>query len=792
MKTILLILFIIFSTEISSQPIWNYQNSGTTNDLNRIIIRTSNSIQTLFVVGDNGTILKSSNFGLIWEKVNSNTNSNLYSIVIGTNDTGYAVGSNGTIIRTTDGGNSWAGMTSNTNNTLKEVIIRPISARVFCVGENGTFLKLENNVWEVSQIDTTDLNSVSYQGVVRIIAVGNNGLILKSDNNGTDWQQIISHTSSNLNNISQNTYVIGDNGTALSIYNTDVTIINTATVNNLYGQFNLGGSFRACGANGTILQNWQNTVSNTNLNLNSIIASSTNYQNSFITGDSGVIIFTNNVQPILNVKQLNANNINTWYRSNGSFNRNPYTDNAGFEWPKYSAKFARYASGLWLGAKVGNDTLVAIAEYSYEYLPGYIDNAGIPQGNTDPLYRIYSIIRDDTTSADYLNWPANQGAYMNSQGKPFFLGTQTMFYSHTDGYTSSHTNRAGRTAPLKAVILQTNWSYTNVNMQDVAFTEYKIINKNNLPWTDAYIGIWTDDDLGGFSDDAVGCDTNLSLGYTCNADNVDDIYGAAPPAVGFLILRGPVAASPGDTAKYYDPPGSNNLVIKPNYKEKGLTSYCFYTGGLAGASDPANYHETYNNLRGIRANGTLWINIVTGQQTLFPYSGDPETGTGWVMLQGSDRRSLMGIGPLNINPGDTQSVIIAQLIIRGSNNLNSVTKLKELSNYVKGVYDNNFQGVLSVSENLIEIPDQYKLSQNYPNPFNPTTNLEFGISNLGFVTLKVYDLLGKEVAVLVNENKPAGNYSVTFNGSNLSSGVYFYSLFVNGNPVDTKRMLLLK
>ena len=91
----------------------------------------------------------------------------------------------------------------------------------------------------------------------------------------------------------------------------------------------------------------------------------------------------------------------------------------------------------------------------------------------------------------------------------------------------------------------------------------------------------------------------------------------------------------------------------------------------------------------------------------------------------------------------------------------------------------------------INIPAKYDLSQNYPNPFNPTTKLEFGISNLGFVTLKVYDILGKEVKTLVNEIKPAGTYSVLFDGSNLASGVYFYRIEA-GEFRDIRRMVLIK
>jgi hypothetical protein len=94
-----------------------------------------------------------------------------------------------------------------------------------------------------------------------------------------------------------------------------------------------------------------------------------------------------------------------------------------------------------------------------------------------------------------------------------------------------------------------------------------------------------------------------------------------------------------------------------------------------------------------------------------------------------------------------------------------------------------------------EIPNQFFLLQNYPNPFNPTTNIRFRISDFGYVSLKVYDILGNEVAVLVDEYKPAGSYEVDFNTSNLkhqtSSGIYFYQI-VAGNFVQTRKMILLK
>jgi photosystem II stability/assembly factor-like uncharacterized protein len=92
-----------------------------------------------------------------------------------------------------------------------------------------------------------------------------------------------------------------------------------------------------------------------------------------------------------------------------------------------------------------------------------------------------------------------------------------------------------------------------------------------------------------------------------------------------------------------------------------------------------------------------------------------------------------------------------------------------------------------------EIPANYTLSQNYPNPFNPTTIIKFGLPQAGKVTLKVYDIAGREVGTYFNniELNP-GTVAYEFDGRNLASGVYFYSLFVNNNLIDSKKMLLVK
>jgi len=91
-----------------------------------------------------------------------------------------------------------------------------------------------------------------------------------------------------------------------------------------------------------------------------------------------------------------------------------------------------------------------------------------------------------------------------------------------------------------------------------------------------------------------------------------------------------------------------------------------------------------------------------------------------------------------------------------------------------------------------EIPATFGLSQNYPNPFNPSTQIKYDIAKASYVAIKVFDVLGNEVATVFNGNLTAGKYSADFNASDLSTGIYFYSLSVDGQKIDTKKMILVK
>ena len=103
-------------------------------------------------------------------------------------------------------------------------------------------------------------------------------------------------------------------------------------------------------------------------------------------------------------------------------------------------------------------------------------------------------------------------------------------------------------------------------------------------------------------------------------------------------------------------------------------------------------------------------------------------------------------------------------------------------------------GQTPVFNNSSNVPDKFILHQNYPNPFNPLTRINYELRITNFVQIIIYDALGKQVTKIVNQKQIAGSYSINFNSSefNLGSGIYYYSLSLDGEVKQTKKMILLK
>jgi hypothetical protein len=137
-------------------------------------------------------------------------------------------------------------------------------------------------------------------------------------------------------------------------------------------------------------------------------------------------------------------------------------------------------------------------------------------------------------------------------------------------------------------------------------------------------------------------------------------------------------------------------------------------------------------------------------------------------------------------PGNTPAYPRIYVVIDPDNKIDEIHKTNDIGWKVLQ-YTQGTTGI----QNKSTVVSNFKLSQNYPNPFNPTTTIQYEIPNSGLVTLKVYDILGREVKTLVNQHKNSGSYEVNFNAGNFSSGVYFYRLQA-GNFIQTKKMILLK
>ncbi len=196
-------------------------------------------------------------------------------------------------------------------------------------------------------------------------------------------------------------------------------------------------------------------------------------------------------------------------------------------------------------------------------------------------------------------------------------------------------------------------------------------------------------------------------------------------------------------------------------------------------------------------------------------------------LQINSNDALTNLDGLNsiVSVGDELRISL-NLILTNLDGLNNITfvgaNLKVLANYslssfcglylllssegLQGEYDINYNLINPTQREIINAgpcttsievvkndlaPKKYELQQNYPNPFNPSTTISYSLPHSGLVQLKVYDLLGREVADLVNEEQAMGNYKVEFNASNLTSGVYLYRLQSSGFT-ETKKLVLLR
>jgi len=328
------------------------------------------------------------------------------------------------------------------------------------------------------------------------------------------------------------------------------------------------------------------------------------------------------------------------------------------------------------------------------------------EGTTEQIRAQYQKDWDERPAEDGAPYTDinKDGKYEPSIDIPGVPGAdQTIFYIAND-LDSSKTKLLYGSPPVGLEVHVTVWGYENNNppLGNMIFKKYQVINKSDSSYNDVYFGVWSDIDIGYAEDDVDGCDTLLNLGYTYNFLSEDiDYKPLPPPVVGFALLQGPVVeGSPSDTAVFND----KFLAGKKNLPMTSI-GYIYKNNGFP-ENDPVqgNYEGSiymYNLLQGRLENGD-YIQVpdnLGGGTTVFPFSGNPVTGSGFLDTTPFDHRIMVNSGPFNLAPGDTQEVVFDEILagaVDGVSNLNAVGLLKNYTLAVKYFYKKDFSLSLSM------------------------------------------------------------------------------------------------
>jgi hypothetical protein len=446
---------------------------------------------------------------------------------------------------------------------------------------------------------------------------------------------------------------------------------------------------------------------------------------------------------------LDINLISTPFYNNGIADIDP-TGNAGLVYPKGSGKTAVFTSGLLWGGMVVGDVTPNVGGTAYRtgLQSGNILSDGSAAPNpADPRFRIYRVRPDvnptktadltaeaanenssvDAVKAQYLldwnQWPADLGAPykdVNGDGKydptvdiPGVPGAdQTVWFVANDMDPSQSSFLYGA-PPIGIEVQATYWAYSQTGaLGNMYFRKYKMINKGSQHNTvnDMYVSMFADVDLGNATDDFVGVDTVLSLQYCYNAASVDIVYNPLPPpCTGFDFFQGPLVK--GVAGQDINKNGIDDALDYGIFNGKKsaqgfinlpMTAAYYFANGDLNIGDPPQGDrqgstQFYNFFRGLYGiSGAPFIDPTTGKVTTFALNGDPITRTGWidgVQLPQGDRRQGSASGPFTFAPGDTQEVVVAEMVagaIPGVDRISAVSLCKFYDAQAQQAYNNFF------------------------------------------------------------------------------------------------------
>ncbi len=522
-----------------------------------------------------------------------------------------------------------------------------------------------------------------------------------------------------------------------------------------------------------------------------------------------------------------VNNINLPIDNNGIianvniFDPDPVINGTG---GKFDDHIFLYASGFYLSGKVNDQffsTTVSVTPLM-DYQPGQVGS-----NPSDSVNVIYVVNKDDIPfgsnwqkwkdavllGADFFdgdkdgiyqpidkNW---DGTWDLSEDMPPLLGDEIAWCIYNDGVPANL--KQFNIAPIGIEVQQSLFATSNPELNNTIFIKYKIINIGLVAEVldSVYFSPWDDTDIGDAHDDFGGCDTILQSVFTYN-HGPDMEYGNNPPAIFTTVLQGPIIYSgeTEDTAFVRNGKLMGEQRLN-RFKNLGLYSFTGYTKGDPTQADPNSLQHVLNYIHGRDRLGrklnpcdTLYGKVYgsmncSSVNPLFWFSGDPITRYGWLDKMARDDRKFSSIGPFTLEKQKPVEIILALVVGRGIDELNSINIARENVRKAINEYNNNFASMTYSAKPPLNPVTSYKLYQNYPNPFNARTSIRYEYPQDGIVTIEVYDILGQKVKTLLNEYRIADRYEVEFDANGLSSGLYFYTVRVNDFTL-TKKMLLLR
>ena len=799
-----LFLFIIFITRINAQGVV-LQNSLIEIDLQDVKFI---SATVGWAVGEDGTIIKTTDGGATWSEQTSPTVQNLEGVSFTDSNNGTAVGWWGTIIKTTNGGTTWTFQTSGTEEELYAVSFADANNGIV-VGWFGTILRTTNGgaTWTDQSGIGNALYDVSFIDSNIGTIVGNSGTILRTTSGGIAWTAQNGITTKDLYAVS---FTDVNNGTAVGMHGTTVRTTNGGAdwaaqsfgeKEDLFGvSFTDANTGTAVGATGTILRTtnggttWTAQSSGTSNTLNSV--SFTDANNGTAVGDSGTILRT-------------TNGGTTWTaQSSGTTNTAP------------TASFT-----------VSQKSMDALTTYEFN-ASGSSDN----EDATSALQVRWDWTNDGSYDTNYSTWKyethtydlagtytaklevKDSGGLTNTTTETFIAGYSEFslqFSSLADmnnaRFGAGYTFDGNYIYSVSGGIGESPWTSTSIEGYDITndtWTEFatgliprrycsaeyvssqnKIYIFNGYAYTGSPYTNTIEIVSPGLS----------SISYTTSNPYPVEYGGSAVWNDKIYVFGG--SNSDGYSNRLYEfDPQSDTWTRLTDMEEAKQTSgriidgvlYVFggYNGSVSKRIDAYNIQtSSWTRLGdmpvGISAHSTaihckyIWlVGSYDNLQSLAVY--DAETNIFTQLSSDMVGRRHSG-------------AVVARdiLYVFGGNQASSYSSaLKSLE------YTDLSQYCITNAIEDIMIPVDFQLNQNYPNPFNPTTTIHYTLSEESDITITIFDMLGRKVNQVISSVQPAGSHTIQWNGTDhngnpVSTGIYVYQIQA-GDFVQTKKMVLMK